>query len=107
MSPIAPVNTEEILAGKIRALITILYLTARKVKTPFLEESTVFVPGSAAPAIRHPYSLDFDIVGISQVGAAYVTVHTTGSNQLFIHFSQSAILPLVIWSGILYYITLD
>ncbi len=76
----------EVLTGEVGALVAVFHLAFHQQFTALFQEGASFIPGPATAAIRHSDSLVSNIIGERKVATAGGTVHTTGSNQIFVHF---------------------
>jgi len=82
--PVAFIDRFELVTGKLRAFVAEIHGAFRKQSAPFFQKCTVFISRAAPPAVRHPDTLFFYIVGFRKIPAADPAVHAAGCNKIFI-----------------------
>lgn len=79
---ISRIYMSEVLTRVLWTLITKLYGMIQKTRASFFKKRTFLVARSAPCTVRHPNPLTFHIMLDRKVPAAYVAIHTAGSNKL-------------------------
>jgi hypothetical protein len=79
---ISRIDMSKVFTRVLWTFITKLYGMIQKTLTSFFQKSTFLISRPAPCAVRHTNSLAFHIMSLRKVPAAYVAIHSTGSNKL-------------------------